>query len=272
MTLRKCLVLVCWMMVASLCAATGFAAQESGSGASGSQSGALALLMQSAEFLAGAKQLSVNIRAGYDVLQETGQKIEFEESRKLTLFRPERIRVDVERSDGDKSLVLFDGHDITVVSPNAKVFAKAAKAGDVDNAILYLLSGLKMRLPLAMMFVTKLPSELESRVRSVEEVEKTKLMDVECTHLAARTDQVDFQIWIPTQGDPLARRIVITYKNEPGQPQFWANFSEWNLSPASPPEGFFSYSPAEGVQRIAFLEEIAVAKPDAKKVGKGGKK
>jgi hypothetical protein len=271
MILRKSLLLAMLMLGASLCAVPGFAAQETSSGTPGSQPDAKALLMRAGDYLAGAKQFSVSIRAGYDVLQETGQKIEFGESRKLTLVRPDRIRVDVERSDGEKGLVLFDGQEITVFSPQDKVYARTPKPGDVDGAIIYLLADLKLRLPLAMMFVTRLPSELERRVRSVDLVEQDTTMDVPCMHLAARTDEVDFQIWVPSQGDPLPRRVVITYKNAPGEPQYWANLSDWNLSPNTP-EGFFAFTPPDGVQRIAFLAQLEVAKPDVKKVKKGGKK
>jgi hypothetical protein len=256
---------------AFLCAVPGIVAQEPAAGASGTKPDAKAVLMRMGDFLAQAKQFSVSIRAGYDVLQETGQKIEFGESRKLTLVRPDRIRVDVDRSDGDKALVLFDGQELTVYSPKDKVYAKAAKPGDLDDAVMFLLRDLKLRLPLAMLFVSKLPMVLERRVLSADAVEQDTIMDVPCTHLAVRAQEVDFQIWIPTQGDPLPRRVVITYKKAEGQPQFWANFSEWNLSP-NPADGFFAFSPPDGVNRIPFLAELEVAKPAAKKVKKGGKK
>jgi hypothetical protein len=271
MILRKILIVVMLVLSAFLCAVPGIVAQEPAAGASGTQPDAKAVLMRAGDFLAQAKQFSVSLRSGYDVVQETGQKIEFNEARKLTLVRPDRLRVDVERSDGDKALVLFDGQEITVFSPKEKVFANVAKAGDVDQAILYLLNNLQLRLPLAMMLVTKLPAELERRVRSVDLVEQDTIMDVPCAHLAVRGDDVDFQIWVPSQGDPLPRRVVITYKKAEGQPQFWANFSEWNLSPNTP-DGFFAFSPPDGVNRIPFLAELEVAKPAAKKVKKGGKK
>ena len=271
MTQRKCLVTVIWLLAVYLSAAPGFAAQNTASGAVAPQSDAWVQLMGMARFLAGAQQFSFRMNAGYDVVQKSGQKIEFEELRKVTLVRPDRLRVDTERSDGDKAVTLFDGQDITIVSPNQKVFASTSKPGDVDDAIFYLLGGLKLQLPLAMMYLTSLPLELKLRVHSVELVEQSMIMDVPCDHLAVRSKEVDFQIWIPAQGDPLPRRFVITYKNAPGQPQFRANLSDWNLSP-NPPSGFFSFSPPEGFVKIAFLAQLDVAKPHAKKVKKGGKK
>jgi hypothetical protein len=250
------------------------AAQEEASGAPGGASEAMTLLKRAADFMSQSPQFSVTIRAGYDVVQGSGQKIEFGETRKVVLRRPDRFRSDIVRSDGEKGLVLFNGQDIIVFHEKEKVYAKSSRPGDLDGAVTHLLSDLKMRLPLAMMFLSRLPSEIERRVHSVEMVEQSVVMDVPCAHLAARTEDVDFQIWIPSEGEPLPRRIVITYKHDEGQPQFWANLSEWSLSP-NPSESDFAFSPAEGVREIPFLARMEIPKPapvekPAKK--KGGKK
>lgn len=268
---RKRLVSAIWMLAALLCAAPGFAVQQPASETSDDQSEARVLLMRMADFLSNAKQFSFDMKAGYDVVQKSGQKIEFGDSRKVTLVRPDRMRVDTERSDGEKTVALFDGQEITVVSPGQKVYARAAKPGSVDNAVRFLVADLGLQLPLAMMYLTSLPADLNARVRSVALVERTALADVPCAHLAVRSADVDFQVWIQSLGDPLPRRVVITYKKEPGQPQFWANLSGWDLS-TNPTEGSFSFSPPEGYQGIAFLAQIDVVKPQAGKAKKGGKK
>ncbi len=239
-------------------------AQESSAGPPSSGEEASALLNKTADFLSKAGQFSVTIRAGYDAVQESGQKIEFGEIRKVTLRRPDRFRTDIERSDGQKGLVIFDGKDIIIFNEKDKVYAKASSPGDLDGAVTYLIKGLGIPLPLAMMYLSRLPLEIENRVRSVETVEQTTILDVPCVQLAARTDDVDFQIWVPSKGDPLPRRIVITYKNEKGQPQFWANLSDWNLSP-NPSDQLFAFAPPEDVRQIPFLAQIASSLPQPAK-------
>jgi hypothetical protein len=95
------------------------------------------------------------------------------------------------------------------------------------------LDNLKIRMPLAVMFLSTLPSELDNLGVSADYVEKTTITEVPCDHLTVRTaGGVDFQVWIAQGDEPLPRRIVITYKeDEKGQPQFWADFSNWNLAP-----------------------------------------
>jgi len=59
-----------------------------------------AILKGAAEYLAGKTRFSVTIRDGYDVVQASGQKIEFGDMRKILVKRPDQLRVDVEASDG----------------------------------------------------------------------------------------------------------------------------------------------------------------------------
>ena len=41
------------------------------------------------------------------------------------------------------------------------------------------------------------------------------------------------QLWIARGKEPLPRRVVITYKNAPGQPQFRADLYDWKIGGAA---------------------------------------
>ena len=233
---------------------------------------AMPILKKMSEYLAQAGRFSVNVRNGYDVVQESGQKIEFGEVRKVTVSRPDHLRIETERSDGEKGLVIFDGKQITIYLPNENVYASASKPGTIDETIQYAVSDLKVRVPLAMMLMSTLPSEIDRRVVSADYVEKTTIMDVPCDHLAVRTGQgVDFQVWVAQGEQPLPRRIVITYISETGQPQFWADLSDWNLAPEIS-DALFAFTPPNGADRIQFLAEVRNVVTKASKNKKGGKK
>jgi hypothetical protein len=123
-----------------------------------------------------------------------------------------------------------------------------------------------------MMLLSTLPSEIDSRVVSADYVEKTTIMDVPCDHLAVRTGQgVDFQVWVAQGEQPLPRRIVITYISETGQPQFWADLSDWNLAPEIS-DALFAFTPPNGADRIQFLAEVRNVVTKASKNKKGGPK
>ena len=69
-----------------------------------SQVQARASLMRMADFLGGAQRFGFTVRGGSDAVQQSGQKIEFSEMRTLTLSRPDRLRMEGQRSDGAKTL------------------------------------------------------------------------------------------------------------------------------------------------------------------------
>jgi len=220
-----------------------------------SQAEARAILMGMADYLARTPQFSVAIQSGYDVLQASGQMIEFGDTRKVVVRRPDRLRIDVERSDGEQGRILYDGKQLTGFVVTQNRYAQAAVPGDLDKALSYAVKELKARVPLAMLYLSQLPAELARRVQSVDYVEMTTLSGEPCHHVAARTDSVDFQIWIADGKQPLPRRVVLTYKNAPGQPQYWAQFSAWDLAPKIT-DATFAFTPPKDAQKIPFLSEL----------------
>jgi hypothetical protein len=172
-----------------------------------SQARASAILMRMAEFLGGAQRFSVSMRGGYDAVQKSGQKIEFGESRKITLSRPDRLRIEGERGDGAKTLTVFTGKEIVLIDAASNVYATAPQPGGVDETIVHFVKDLGMRLPLAVLLVSQLPAELKDRVRSVDYVERTSIDGVPSHHLAARTDTVDCQVWVADGDKPLLQRV-----------------------------------------------------------------
>jgi hypothetical protein len=220
-----------------------------------SQREAAALLKAMAEYLASLKSFSVTTRAGYDVVQSTGQKIEFGETRRLTLARPDRLRVEEVSSDGNSNLAIFDGQKLSVLNADAGVFAQASQPGTVDDALVYFVRDLRMRMPLALLLTTRLPAEFLPRVRTVDYVESTDIYGVPTHHIAGRADTVDFQFWITEGEHPLPLRVVVTYLQSAGQPQFWTNFTDWTTSPELS-NTTFQFTPPKDARQIAFAVQV----------------
>jgi hypothetical protein len=216
---------------------------------------AKAILMRMADFLSKSPQLSVTIHSSYDAMQPEGDKVEWNDVRKVTLSRPDRLRVETERSDGARGLLVFDGKQITTFDESSRAYAQASHPGSVDGAVIYFVRDLGMRLPLAVMLLSSLPAELEQRVRSVEYVEKTATLAVPAHHLMGQTATVDFQLWIADGNQPTPLRAALTYKQAPGQPQFRAEFSDWNFD-SQAPESAFMFTPPEGASKIPFAAAL----------------
>ncbi|CAO3424419.1 DUF2092 domain-containing protein [Azospirillum doebereinerae] len=219
---------------------------------------ALVLLNRMAETLAQAQRLGVTIRASYDVTQDTGEKVEFGERRVVTLNRPDQLRIEVQESDGHRRMVGFDGKAITVFDPDENAYGQLDKPGSVDDAVHALIRDLQIRLPLALLFVTTLPAEMDQRLASLEYVERDTLTRVPTDHLSGSTEGVDFQVWIAASGPPLPERVVITYSDDEGAPQYRADFSEWRMN-ADVPSTDLAFRPPDGAERVPFLVRVQQA-------------
>jgi len=205
-----------------------------------------------ASFLAKAPRLSVTADCSYDVVQDSGQKIEFGEVRTITLRRPDRVRIEATRRDGVRRGMIFDGKQLVAFDIDEKVYATAPKTGTIETAFDYFKKDLDMRVPLSELLASDLPQKMSDMVGRARLVAEDTLNGVATDHVALRGDTADLQLWIARTGDPLPQRLVITYRLDEGQPQYAANFSNWNLAP-DVPDSLFTFTPAEGAQEIPFL-------------------
>ena len=256
---------VCFLSIAPVAAKVPADKPSSGE----KQANARAILTHMAEFLSKAPRMSVTVHAAYDVVQRNGDKVEWNEIRKVTLRRPDQLRIDAERSDGAHSLILFDGKNITTFDESHQVYAQAPQPGGVDETVIHFVQDMGMRLPLAALLLSRLPEELRTRVHTVSYIEKTTTLGVPADHLVGRTNTVDFQLWIAQGDKPLPVRAVLTYRNAPGQPQFRAGFEDWDLS-TNPPESLFTFTPPAQSHRIPFgsaLPHIGFASRSAPRRG-----
>jgi hypothetical protein len=202
----------------------------------------MSVLKRMADFLSQAQRFSAMVDIGFDLVQASGEKLEFGETRKIVLRRPDRARIDITKRDGTASGFSFDGKEIAVFNTREHVYATAAKPGTLDEAIDYFINDL---------------------------VEQASIAGVPCDHLAFRGDQADLQLWIAQGDQPLPRRQVITYRDAADQPQFRAQFSEWNLSP-DVPDSLFAFTPPEGAPKIAFALRKPVQTGEREWKGKKG--
>jgi hypothetical protein len=223
-----------------------------------SQQQATALLAAMAKHLAGLQSFSVRFRDGYDVVQSSGQKVEFGETRRITLVRPNQLRVEEIASGGRLDLTLFDGKNVTVFDGDGNVYATTPQPGTVDDTLVFFVRDLRMRMPLARLLSSRLPTEWPKRVTTVDYVESSDIDGLKTHHVAGRTEGVDFQYWITDGPQPLPLRVVLTYVNEPGQPQFWANFSNWNTSPQLA-KSTFVFTPPAGARQIGFAAQTSIS-------------
>jgi len=87
------------------------------------------------------------------------------------------------------------------------------------------------------------------RISSGTDIGPVTVLGVPCEHLAFSLEKVDWQIWIEQGTVPVPRKIVITYKDEEGSPEYTAILSHWDFQ-TQLPDAVFSFEPAKDVTKI----------------------
>jgi hypothetical protein len=228
----------------------------------------LAELKRASDFLASQASFRFDAVLGFDVLQSTGQKIEFGGSRKVTVRRPDRLRIVSEQRSGEARTLFFDGEAISVDLAGDNAYVSVQKPGTVDEALDYLIDDLGTPVPLGDLLRSEFYSGVAERIDSGFVVGPARIAERDCVHLAIRTEELDAQLWLDDGDRPLPVRLVVSYKNAEGSPQFWAHFVDWNLSPETP-DSLFEYTPPEGAELIPIAVAAAQTAGDRPQAGEG---
>jgi hypothetical protein len=96
-----------------------------------------------------------------------------------------------------------------------------------------------------------------SGVTSGREINTVTIDGVPCRHLLfTQPPGIELEIWLEKNDKALPRRLVVTYRSEPGQPSVVAEFSDWNFS-VHPSDADFAFQPPAGATQV----ELKPAKP-----------
>ena len=175
-----------------------------------------------------------------------------------------KLLIDPYARDGTEMTLVFDGDAISIDLTGQNAYVSVKKPGTLDAALDYMVDDLGTPAPLADLMYSEFYSGIADRIVSGFIVGESRIGKCECLHLAFSTEDIDAQLWVEDGERPLPFRLVITYKQAEGSPQFWAQFSKWDLKPDTP-DSVFAFSVPEGAE----LLPIAVAVQSAQRTMEG---
>jgi hypothetical protein len=187
---------------------------------------AKSLFKAMSDYLAAQKAISFAFDSTLEVVTDQDQKLGLASSGTLTLNRPDKLHATRTGGFADVEMV-YDGKTVTMLGKNANVFAKAEEPGTIDKLVDVLRDKYKRPVPAADLLMADPYKELMPLVVDAKDLGSGVIRGVECDHLAFRTDEVDWQIWI-AQGDrPYPCRYVITSTKVKGSPQYTIDIRDW---------------------------------------------
>jgi hypothetical protein len=215
------------------------------------------LLKQMADYIGSAEQFTFHADIIFDHVLPSGQKLQFSATEDVALQRPGRLYVEWSGDLGDRQF-WYDGKSVTLYDPATPFYASEAAPPAIDSMLGGLIPRLNFSPPLAD-FLYKDP--YQSVRGNIQYGFYLGLNDVDgrsCHTLAFVEKDIDWQIWIDAGPQLTPCKLVITYKAMPAQPQFIADFTDWDFAPRIAAPVFTPTLPA-GTQKIPF-QTVAAAK------------
>jgi hypothetical protein len=210
------------------------------------------LMKAMSDYLASQKAISFAYDTNLDIVTKEQQTLGLASSGAVNLNRPDKIRAT--RVGGFANVeMVFDGATLTMHGKDTNLYAQAEIPGTVDHLVNELREKFHKPLPGADLLLSNVYDELMPLVEDVKDLGSGVIQGQECDHLAFRTKEVDWQIWI-AQGDrPYPCRYVITSPNVDGSPQYTIDVRDWKTGGEVTSDSFAFAAPA-GAKKVEHVD------------------
>ncbi len=218
------------------------------------------LVQQMSAKLAATTQVTATTSEVRDIVRRSGAKQSMAQTGVYTLRRPDRFHVKMSGGRGLESW--YNGKTLTVAMHQDKVFAQAPMPETIDRTLDALAERYDTALPLGDLFYSSAEKALLSETTTGGYVGIENVGDTPCTHLAFHEAGVDWELWLPVNGEPLPKRLKVVQKRRTAQPMVDITFTAWNLAPQVTDVTFRPNLPAD-FEGIAMLQRAAAVKNTA---------
>jgi hypothetical protein len=216
------------------------------------------ILKKSCQYLAGLKDFGLQTEETVDQLNDDGQKIQTTDWRKTLVRRPNRLVSDSEGDASNRSFY-YDGKSMTLYDKAAKFYGTDKAPDTLDGLFDYLEDDYGFTLPTVDLLTSDPYKGLTDDVESGAYVGLHRVGKVPCHHLAFRSRDVDWQLWVDAGDKPLPLKLVADYRNLPGQPQFAALLT-WDEHPKLSDDDF-KFQPPPDAKKIDMIKTEDKEKP-----------
>ncbi|MFL5281374.1 MAG: DUF2092 domain-containing protein [Rhodopila sp.] len=212
-------------------------------------------LKQMSAYLESANAFTFHANITFEHVLPSGQKLQFMAEEEVALQRPDRLFVQWAGDLGNR-LFWYDGKAVTLYDPATPFYGSESAPAGIDVMLDKVEGELGFSPPLADLLYSNPYGAVQGNIQFGLALGESGVNGQVCRSFAFTGKDVDWQIWISTGPQLTPCKLVITYKAQPGQPQFSAVFTDWNFSPRIADAVFTPDLPA-GVQKIPFTPILA---------------
>jgi hypothetical protein len=211
---------------------------------------ALALLKKSADKLSAAKSFTVKTVSSAESPSPDGRMITYFSTAAVAVGRPNKLMVK-RTGDGPAFDLYYDGKIFGGVDTKLGLYARMDAPPTLDGLMSAVMEKTGMSLPYGDFLYRDVFAALTNGLTYADAVGQVTINGVPCEHLIFAGPDIEWQIWLGPEKDPLPRRMAVTYLDVERQPRFLMNFSDWNLK-ARLAASRFELKPPSGAKLIEF--------------------
>ena len=230
-------------------------------------------LKRMSEFLAKLKLFAFEAEETFDEIPNGELRQQLTNIRRAAVERPNHVAADA-TGDTLNRASWYDGKTVTMLDKERNTYATVEAPATIDKTLDKLEEEYGVVLPLVDFLYSDPYAVLSEGVTYGRYLGIHQAAGVDCHHLAFSQATIEWQIWIDAGAEPVPRKIVITYVDEPGEPQYMATFHRWKLD-GPVPEGLFDFEAPEGALKIearSMQERYReIAAPPKPKTPQGGR-
>lgn len=188
-----------------------------------------AALQRMSRTLAAASSFKLHSTATMEERLESGQLAHFSRDSVVIVGRPDRMWAEIHRG-AETRRIWHQGKDLTILDVRQNLYSTLQTPGRIDEMLDNLAEEHGIVVPLDDLLYPNPYQVLTEHVKSGVFVDQQEISGHLCDHLLFTQDNVDWQIWIDTASPAVPRRVVITEKTDPDQPQYEAVLDGWELN------------------------------------------
>ena len=173
------------------------------------------ILTAALERIEKAKRFTFRAEVTNDSALPSGQKVQFPGMLEVAVRRPNGLW-NMFEGEQRTTRSWYDGKTFTLLNGGKNVYACWPAPGKLDDLLGTMKQKLGFTPPLVPLLRDNLVATALGKVTSGSVVGRGVIGETSCLHLAFRGNKTDWQFWIAEHGEPLIKRVVITYKLEPG--------------------------------------------------------
>jgi hypothetical protein len=208
---------------------------------------AKALFKAMSDYVSKQNAISFKFDSNLDVVTTDNQKLGLASSGTVTINRPDKIHVSRTGGFADVEFA-FDGNALTLLAKHAAAYAKVNATGTIDALVDQLRDKYHRPLPAADLLMSNPYDQLMAGVVDAKDLGSGVIHGIECDHLAFRTADFDWQIWITQGSSPRPCRYVITSSKVAGSPEYTIDVTDWKTGSEVAADKFSVAPPANAKQ------------------------